>query len=79
MNYPTILDTIGETPLVKLQHIVPNPLATILVKVEFMNPGSSIKDRIVKYIIEDAEKKDCLSPVERSLKIPQAIPELLSR
>lgn len=62
MNYPTILDTIGETPLVKLQHIVPNPLATILVKVEFMNPGSSIKDRIVKYIIEDAEKKGLLKP-----------------
>lgn len=62
MDYPTILDTIGNTPLVKLQHIVPNPLATVLVKVEFLNPGSSIKDRIVLHIIKDAEKKGLLKP-----------------
>lgn len=57
MDYPNILDTIGHTPLVKLQHIVPNPLVTVLVKLEFMNPGGSIKDRIVLHIINDAEKK----------------------
>lgn len=62
MNYPTILDTIGNTPLVKLQHIVPNPLATILAKIEFLNPGGSIKDRIVLHIINDAEKKGLLKP-----------------
>lgn len=61
-KYPTILDTIGNTPLVKLQNINPNPLVTILVKVEYMNPGSSIKDRIVLYIIDDAEKKGLLKP-----------------
>ncbi|MEM1283180.1 MAG: cysteine synthase family protein [Chlamydiota bacterium] len=62
MNFPTILDTIGCTPLVKLQKLSPNPLVTILVKVEFLNPGGSIKDRIVKFIIEDAEKNGLLQP-----------------
>lgn len=62
MDYPNILDTIGHTPLVKLQHIVPNPLVTILAKLEFLNPGGSIKDRIVLHIINDAEKKGLLKP-----------------
>lgn len=62
MKIPTILETIGNTPLVKLQHLSPNPLATILVKVEFLNPGGSIKDRMVKFIIEDAEQKGLLKP-----------------
>lgn len=61
-DYPTILDTIGNTPLVKLQNINPNPLVTILAKIEFMNPGSSIKDRIVLHIINDAEKRGLLKP-----------------
>jgi cystathionine beta-synthase len=62
MKNDTILDAIGNTPLVKLQKLSPNPLVTILVKVEFLNPGGSIKDRIVKYIIEDAEKNGLLKP-----------------
>lgn len=62
MKYPSILETIGHTPLVKLQHIVPNPLVTILAKVESVNPGGSIKDRIVLHIINDAEKKGLLKP-----------------
>jgi cystathionine beta-synthase len=62
MHYPTLLDTIGSTPLIKLQQINSNPLATILVKLEFMNPGGSIKDRIVRHIIEDAERKQLLKP-----------------
>lgn len=59
---PSFLDTVGNTPLVKLQKLSPNPLVTILVKCEFMNPSFSIKDRIVKYIIEDAEKNSLLAP-----------------
>ena len=47
LYHETILDAIGGTPLVKLQRICPYPLATILVKPEYLNPGSSIKDRIV--------------------------------
>lgn len=61
-DYPTILDTIGHTPLVKLQHIIPNPLVTLLAKIEFLNPGGSIKDRIVLQIINEAEKKGLLKP-----------------
>jgi len=60
METPTILDIIGGTPLVRLQKLNPNPLATILVKIEFLNPGGSIKDRIVKYIIEEAEQSGLL-------------------
>lgn len=62
MNFKTILETIGHTPLVKLQKLSPNPLVTILVKCEFMNPSASIKDRIVLHIIEDAEKRGLLKP-----------------
>jgi len=62
MQYQTILDTIGNTPLVKLQNINPYPLATILAKVEYLNPGSSIKDRIVLHIINEAEKEGLLKP-----------------
>jgi cystathionine beta-synthase len=62
MSYHTILDAIGHTPLVKLQNINPYPLATILAKVEYLNPGSSIKDRIVRHIIDDAEKNGLLKP-----------------
>lgn len=60
--HQTILDAIGNTPLVKLQRINPYPLATILAKVEFVNPGGSTKDRIVLHIINDAERKGLLKP-----------------
>lgn len=61
-SYLTVLDLIGHTPLVKLQKINPYPLATILLKLEFLNPGGSIKDRIVRYIIDDAEQQGLLKP-----------------
>ena len=57
-----ILKTIGNTPLVEIRKMNPNPLVTILVKLEFYNPTGSIKDRIVLHIIEDAEKKGLLAP-----------------
>jgi len=62
MKHLNVLQTIGNTPLVQLQNIVPNKLATILVKLESLNPSGSIKDRIVLYIINDAEKKGLLKP-----------------
>ncbi len=58
----TLLDTIGNTPLVKLQNLVDNPLVTVLAKLEFFSPSGSVKDRIVKHIIEDAEKRGLLKP-----------------
>jgi cystathionine beta-synthase/cysteine synthase A len=62
MNFLSILETIGDTPLVKLSKLSPNPMVTILAKCEFMNPSGSIKDRIVHYIIADAEKRGLLKP-----------------
>lgn len=61
-HIPTILDTIGNTPLVRLQKMSPNPMVTILAKCEFLNPGGSVKDRIVNYIICDAETTGLLTP-----------------
>lgn len=62
LDYPALLDAIGHTPLVKLQRLVENPLVTVLVKLEFLNPSGSIKDRIVLYIINDAERRGLLKP-----------------
>ncbi len=55
MKVPTVLDSIGNTPLVQLQRLVEPGMARVLVKMESFNPSGSLKDRIVKQIIEDAE------------------------
>ncbi|MFN3939432.1 MAG: pyridoxal-phosphate dependent enzyme, partial [Chitinophagales bacterium] len=57
-----ILETIGNTPLVKLNRIVKDIPATVLAKVETFNPGNSIKDRMALRMIEDAEKAGLLKP-----------------
>lgn len=62
LPYPTLLDTIGNTPLIRLQKLSPRPDIAILAKLEFINPGGSIKDRIVLHILNDAEKKGLLRP-----------------
>ena len=58
----TILDAIGDTPLVRLNRITQDVKAEVLVKVETFNPGNSIKDRMALKMIEDAEKKGLLKP-----------------
>jgi len=57
----SILDCIGNTPLVKLDRINPNPRIKLYGKFEGANPGGSIKDRIALYMIKDAEEKGLLS------------------
>lgn len=57
-----ILETIGNTPLVKLNKLVENIPATVLAKIETFNPGNSIKDRMAIKMIEDAEKDGRLKP-----------------
>ena len=57
-----ILETIGNTPLVRLVNVTRGIEATVLAKVEFFNPGGSVKDRIGVAIIEDAEKQGLLKP-----------------
>lgn len=51
-----VLDLIGNTPVVKIQKLNPNPRVTIYTKLESFNPGGSVKDRIAKFMIEKAEE-----------------------
>ena len=62
MWYNNILETIGNTPLVKLNNITKEVSATVLAKIETTNPGNSIKDRMAVKMIEDAEKRGVLKP-----------------
>jgi len=57
-----ILAAIGNTPLVKLNKVVPQGAATVLVKCEYMNPTGSIKDRMAVYILDQAEKRGQIKP-----------------
>ncbi len=58
--YNNIVETVGHTPLVKLNKVTAGVPATILLKCEFFNPLSSVKDRIGMAMIEDAEKRGIL-------------------
>jgi cystathionine beta-synthase len=62
MWYNNILETIGHTPLVRLNKVTKDIPATILAKIETTNPGNSIKDRMALKMIEDAEKSGKLKP-----------------
>jgi len=58
----TILETIGNTPLVQIKKIIPGIKATVLIKVETFNPGNSIKDRMALKMLLDAEANGNLKP-----------------
>jgi cysteine synthase A len=58
----SILDTIGATPLVRLNRVVPAGAAEVLGKMESLNPGGSVKDRIAQSMIEAAERDGLLHP-----------------
>jgi cysteine synthase A len=60
--HPSVLEAIGNTPLIKLKGASEATGCTILGKAEFLNPGQSVKDRAALYIIRDAEKKGLLRP-----------------
>ncbi len=60
--YDGIGETIGDTPLVRLQRIVEAGMAEVCVKLEFFNPGASVKDRIAKAMVEAAEEAGALRP-----------------
>src|SRR6187397_674228 len=61
-EYPTVLDLVGQTPLARLQRIVPAGSATVVAKLEYMSPGGSVKDRIGIRMIEAAERNGQLKP-----------------
>ncbi len=60
--YNNILETIGNTPLVRMNNIVEDIKADVFAKVETANPGNSVKDRIAVQMIEDAEKEGKIKP-----------------
>ncbi|MBY5439125.1 cysteine synthase A [Rhizobium leguminosarum] len=60
--HPSVLEAIGNTPLIKLKGASEMTGCTILGKAEFLNPGQSVKDRAALYIIRDAERKGFLRP-----------------
>jgi len=60
-KFANILQTIGNTPLVKLNRMAPAGV-NLYVKIEAFNPGGSVKDRLALGIIEDAEKNGVLKP-----------------
>jgi len=62
MNYPknssgSVLDAIGNTPVVELRHVVPEGAGRVFVKLEYLNPTGSYKDRMARTIIEAAERR----------------------
>lgn len=61
-EYPSTIDHIGNTPLIRLNHASDETGCEILGKAEFMNPGGSIKDRAALGIVRDAERKGLLKP-----------------
>ena len=62
MYYNNILETIGNTPLVKLNKVVSDVPALVLGKIEYFNPGHSTKDRMALKMVEDAEKAGLIQP-----------------
>ena len=60
--YHNVLDTIGNTPLVPINHMSPNPNVQIFAKLEGFNPTGSIKDRIALRMVEQAEADGSLTP-----------------
>jgi cysteine synthase B len=68
MRVDSVLDLIGHTPLVAAHQLSPNPAVRLFLKLEGMNPGGSVKDRIAKSMIEDAEAAGRLHPGDTILE-----------
>src|SRR5438105_8486499 len=62
MKFENVLETIGNTPLIRLNRIAAGLKPVVYIKAEFFNPGGSVKDRIGIAMIEDAEKRGLLKP-----------------
>ena len=86
-TYKKITDLIGNTPLLELESIEKNTGATVLGKLEYFNPAGSVKDRIAKAMIDDAEAKGILKPdsvivepiaAARGYKVILTMPETMS-
>jgi [CysO sulfur-carrier protein]-thiocarboxylate-dependent cysteine synthase len=67
-RYSDIVDSIGNTPLVELQRLSPKPGVRLWAKLESRNPTGSVKDRVARSMIEDAEEKGAISPGQTILE-----------
>jgi [CysO sulfur-carrier protein]-thiocarboxylate-dependent cysteine synthase len=67
-RFDSVIDLIGNTPIVDISNLSPNPRARILVKLEGVNPGGSVKDRIARAMIEKAEADGELFPGRRIIE-----------
>ena len=74
--YTSADQLIGKTPLLELAHLEKSEglEAKVLGKLEYFNPAGSVKDRIAKAMIDDAERKGLLKPARSSSSPPPAIP-----
>ena len=72
--YNNIIETIGRTPLVKLNRVTEGVDATILLKCEFFNPLGSVKDRIGMSMIDDAEKRSVINKDTTIIEPTKAAP-----
>src|SRR5437762_6560411 len=68
MLYRSILDTIGNTPMVELPNLSPSPSIRFFAKLEGANPTGSVKDRIARHMIDAAERDGRLGPGARILE-----------
>lgn len=62
MRYESVLDAIGHTPIVRLNRLTRHLPCRIYAKLEFMNPGGSVKDRIGQYMVAEAERRGDIAP-----------------
>jgi [CysO sulfur-carrier protein]-thiocarboxylate-dependent cysteine synthase len=67
-RYESVLDLIGNTPMVDISALSPNPRVAIVAKLEGWNPGGSVKDRAAKGMIEEAEKDGSLQPGQQIIE-----------
>jgi cysteine synthase len=67
-RYQSVIELIGDTPMIDVSSLSPNPRVAILAKLEGQNPGGSVKDRAAKAMIEEAEKDGSLVPGQRILE-----------
>ncbi len=67
-RYADVVQSIGNTPLVELRRLSPKPGVRVWAKMESRNPTGSVKDRVARALIEDAEEKDAVSPGQSILE-----------
>ena len=60
--YNNVLEVVGNTPLVRLNSMTEGLKSNVYAKVEFVNPGGSVKDRIAMHIIDEAERTGAITP-----------------